>query len=144
MEDDENRMIAEAMQNEQYGGMPSGSGAGQQPAAMDGGFGNMAQPEVRKGDSAKFVNLMDDDPIDHRNAPGEGFDDNDAYGMDVDEYPQQPAMPEPRSMQPSESEAQLNAAIAASMESAQSQPQPSALTEDEELARVMELSKQFK
>ena len=144
MEDDENRMIAEAMQNEQYGGMPSGSAAGQQPAAMGNNFGNMAEPQVRKGDSAKFVNLMDDDPIDHANAPGDGFDDNDAYGMDVDEFHQQPAQPEPRPMQHSDSEAQFNAAIAASMESAQSQPQPSALTEDEELARVMELSKQFK
>lgn len=74
-------------------------------------------------------------------------DFDDGYGMEVDEgshhMPSAHMPSQQPQLQPSASEAQLNAAIAASMESAQHQPQPG-MSEDEELARVLEMSKQFK
>ena len=46
MEEDENRLIAEQLQNEQYGGQPSGS-APQNNMMGGGGFGNPGQSDVR-------------------------------------------------------------------------------------------------
>lgn len=48
MEEDENRLIAEQLQNEQYGGQPGGSGLAPQNNMGGGaGFGNPGQSNVR-------------------------------------------------------------------------------------------------